>query len=432
MLCACALTAVALAGCAVAATPAAPSATAPPLPPTLTAKPSSPASATATVIQRAAPEGVYRPKLAQQRTPQPIPAQSTPWQWSLPPGVPLPLIPADNPMTVERVELGRHLFYDIRLSGNGTQSCATCHAQALAFTDGRRTSTGSTGEAHPRNAQALVNVAYNSTLTWANPVLTELERQVQIPMFGEFPVELGITGREESVLAALRADPRYAALFAAAFPGETEPMGFTHVVKALSAFTRALTSFNSPYDRFVYGGDRAALSPAAQRGMRMFLSEDLKCHHCHTGFNFSQSTQHEGVTFIERPFFNTGLYNLGGSGAYPADNTGLYALTNDPLDMGKFRPPTLRNVARSGPYMHDGSLETLDDVVAFYARGGRLIESGPNAGDGKLNKHKNGLVSGFTLTPEQKADLIAFLESLTDEGFLKDRRFSDPFAAGPP
>ena len=332
-------------------------------------------------------------------------------------------------MTVESVELGRYLFYDIRLSGNGTQSCATCHAQALAFSDGRRTSTGSTGEAHPRNAQALVNVAYNSTLTWANPVLSELERQVQIPMFGEFPVELGISGREEPVLAALRADSRYAPLFAAAFPGEAEPMSFANIVKALSAFARALTSFNSPYDRFVYGGERAALSPAAQRGMRMFLSEDLECHHCHTGFNFSQSTQHEGVTFIERPFFNTGLYNLDDSGAYPADNTGLYALTNEPLDMGKFRPPTLRNIAKSGPYMHDGSLETLDDVVEFYARGGRLIKSGPNAGDGKLNKHKNGLVAGFTATPEQKADLIAFLESLTDEAFLKDRRFSDPFAA---
>ncbi len=431
MLRASALAAVALMGCVVAATPVAPSDTAP-APVAATAAEPAAASPSPTAIQRAAPQGVYRPKLAQKRTPQPIPARSTPWQWSLPPGVPVPLIPADNPMTVEKVELGRYLFYDIRLSGNGTQACATCHAQALAFTDGRRTSTGSTGEAHPRNAQALVNVAYNSTLTWANPVLTELERQVQIPMFGEFPVELGIAGRKEAVLAALRADARYRPLYAAAFPGETEPMGFANIVKALSAFTRALTSFDSPYDRFVYGGDRAALSASAQSGMRLFLSEDLECHHCHTGFNFSQSTQHEGVTFVERPFFNTGLYNLNGSGAYPADNTGLYALTNDPLDMGKFRPPTLRNIARSRPYMHDGSLETLDDVVEFYARGGRLVESGPNAGDGKLNKHKNVLVAGFTLTPEQRADLIAFLESLTDEGFLKDRRFSDPFASEPP
>jgi cytochrome c peroxidase len=314
------------------------------------------------------------------------------------------------------------------LSGNGTQSCATCHAQALAFTDGRRTSTGSTGDALPRNAQALVNVAYNSTLTWANPVLVEIERQVQIPMFGENPVELGITGKEERVLARLREDDRYQRLFAAAFPGEADAIGMPNIVKALSAFTRALISFNAPYDRYRYGGDVSAMSPSAIRGMQLFLSEDLECHHCHTGFNFTQSTQHEGVTFVERPFFNTGLYNIDGTGAYPEDNTGLHGLTNDPLDMGKFRPPTLRNVALTAPYMHDGSIATLDEVIEFYARGGRLIESGPLAGDGRLNTHKNGLVAGFDITPEQKRDVIAFLQSLTDETFITDPRFSDPFA----
>ncbi len=208
--------------------------------------------------------------------PTPVPAvNDAGWVWDLPPGVPAPAVPADNPMTAAKVELGRYLFYDIRLSGNGTQSCATCHAQALAFTDGRRTSTGSTGDAHPRNAQALVNVAYNSTLTWANPVLSEIEKQVQIPMFGEFPVELGITGKDQLVLGRIKDDARYRGQFAAAFPGEQDPMTFGNIVKALASFSRALISFDSPYDRFTYRGDKTALSESAQRGMALFLSEAI-------------------------------------------------------------------------------------------------------------------------------------------------------------
>jgi cytochrome c peroxidase len=354
------------------------------------------------------------------------------WVWRLPPGVPEPVVPADNPMTAAKVELGRHLFYDARLSGNGTQACATCHAQALAFTDARRTSTGSTGDAHPRNAQALVNVAYNSALTWANPLLTEVERQVQIPIFGEFPVEMGVTGNEDAVLDRIKADPRYAALFAAAFPGQSDAMSFANIVKALSVFTRALISFDSPYDRYTYGGDASALSAEALRGMALFMSEELECHHCHSGFNFSQSTRHANTTFIEQPFFNTGLYNLDGAGAYPIENRGLLELTNDAADMGKFRPPTLRNIALTAPYMHDGSIDSLESVIDTYARAGRLIESGPLSGDGAKNPHKSGLVPGFTITEAQKREVIAFLNSLTDTGFVTDPRFADPFASAPP
>ena len=135
------------------------------------------------------------------------------YDWSLPAGFPLPRTPADNPMTAAKVELGRYLFYDTRLSGNGTQSCESCHYQALAFSDGKITPQGSTGEMLERNSPALVNVAYYATLTWANPVLTELERQVLVPLFGEFPVEMGVTGREEEVLARLQENERYQELF---------------------------------------------------------------------------------------------------------------------------------------------------------------------------------------------------------------------------
>jgi cytochrome c peroxidase len=301
--------------------------------------------------------------------------------------------------------------------------------QALAFSDGARRSTGSTGDRHPRNAQALVNVAYNATLTWANPILTGIEKQVQIPMFGEFPVELGITGKEEQVLARFKSDVNYPTMFERAFPGDPAPISWKNIVYALASFARGLTSFNSPYDRFI-AGDKAQMSASAQRGMAMFLSEQLECHHCHTGFNFTASTVTTNSTFIERPFFNTGLYNLDGKGAYPPGNQGIEELTNDPNDMGRFRPPTLRNIALTAPYMHDGSMDTLEEAVRFYERGGRKIETGEFAGDGRLNPHKNGLVAGFQITDAQRQDLINFLISLTDQSFITNPRFSDPFAAG--
>ena len=355
-------------------------------------------------------------------------AATAAYDWHLPPGFPKPRVPADNPMTEAKFELGRYLFYDVRLSGNATQSCASCHTQKLAFTDGKVVAVGSTGDKHPRNTQTLTNAAYNATLTWANPVITTIEQQIHIPMFGEFPIEMGITGKENAVLSRFKNDARYKNLFAAAFLDEADAINYKNIVYALASFTRGLFSFNSPYDQ-QRNGDTSAMSESALRGKRMFFSEDLECHHCHTSFNLTASTLHENTPFVEAPFFNTGLYNLDGKGAYPQDNRGAFEVTNDPTDMGRFRPPTLRNVAITAPYMHDGSLKTLDEVIRFYERGGRKISSGTNAGDGRLSPLKNGLVAGFKITGAQREDLIHFLESLTDEDFLTNPRYSDPFAA---
>ncbi len=349
------------------------------------------------------------------------------WFVDTPAHFPAPVVPADNPLTAAKVELGRFLFYDVRFSGNGTQSCGSCHLQALAFTDGKVVSEGSTGELHPRNAMALVNTAYNSAYTWANPALVTLEQQIMVPIFGEFPIELGVTGFEDVVLDRLRADARYPALFAAAFPERDDPISIDAAVDALASFVRALVSSDAPYDRFV-AGDRDALSADAVEGMKLFFSEQLECHHCHGGFNFSFSTTHRGSAFVELAFHNTGLYDIDGAGSYPPTNPGLYAVTGAPGDMGRFRAPTLRNIAVTAPYMHDGSMATLDEVVAAYARGGRLIESGPHAGDGRDNPYKDGFVQGFTLGATQQRQLVAFLESLTDERFLTNPAYADPFA----
>lgn len=356
-----------------------------------------------------------------------IPDVPTDYVWDLPAGFPLPPVPEDNPMTVEKVELGRYLFYDKRLSGNGTMSCASCHSQELAFTDGVDVPVGSTGETHVRNSQTLANIAYNASYTWGNPVLAEIEDQVVIPLFGEFPVEMGVTGNEAEVIARLREDTIYPYLFAAAYLDADDPYTFENVVDALSSFTRSMISANSRYDQFVYGGDMDALTEAELRGMALFLSETLECHHCHVGFNFSLSTRHAGTTFLEMPFFNTGLYNVDDEGAYPRGNTGVYEITGTPEDMGRFRPPTLRNIELTAPYMHDGSIATLEEVIDHYAAGGRNVIAGRYAGDGRVNPYKSGFVSGFEVTEQEKADLVAFLRSLTDEQFITDPRYSNPF-----
>ncbi len=351
----------------------------------------------------------------------------TPWPFELPPGFPTPRLPPGQRLTPELAELGRHLFYDVRLSGNGTQACASCHAQALAFTDGLVVPSGSTGEVLRRNSMSLTNVAYNPTQTWANHLLVHLEQQAPVPMFGENPVELGITGHEEEVLARLRADPRYQELHARAFPGATGPLELGEIVQALAAFQRRLISGRSPYDR-EHTGEPGAMSAAALRGEAMFFSETLECHHCHGSFNLTIAVDHAGLAAPNPAFFNTGLYNVGGTSAYPPHDEGLFELTQVATDRGRFRPPTLRNVAVTAPYMHDGSIATLDEVIRTYERGGRFVADGPFAGDGRENLYKSPFVAGFTLTDDERADLRAFLEALTDDAFLTDPTLADPFA----
>ena len=352
----------------------------------------------------------------------------TPLELVLPEGFPSPVIPEDNPLTEEKVELGRKLFYDRRLSGNETQSCGDCHKQEHAFTDGLPRAIGSTEEMHPRAAMGLTNVAYHPVLGWGNPQLESLEEQAPVPMFGETPVELGLAGRDDEVLARLAADPDYPTLFEVSFPESADPINFENIVKAISSFERTLLSGNSPFDRFRYHAEPEAMSASARRGLQLFFDERFECFHCHGGFNFTDSTTFAGAAFEETPFHNNGLYNVGSNGDYPSPNQGLFDFTQDPADRGKFKAPTLRNIALTAPYMHDGSIETLEDVIEHYARGGRLIEDGELAGDGKENPNKDQqFLRGFEATAQEKADLVAFLEALTDLEFVNDPAFSNPW-----
>lgn len=351
----------------------------------------------------------------------------TPYTWKLPPGFKVPAVPTDNPMTEEKVFLGRKLFYDTALSGNYSQSCSSCHQQEKAFSENQITSVGSTGEVHRRNAPTLTNAAYNSSLTWAHPELKLLERQILIPLFNENPVEMQVGGNEDIILQRLKEDPVYPELFKSAFPEQKQSVNLDNVVKALASFVRSLTSFNSDFDRYAWYGEDDALNESQLRGLELFMSERLECRHCHGGFNFSLSNVHEDISAVVQEFHNIGLY-------YPPEETkrkiefdeGVFEFSGEESDRGRFRPPTLRNLEFTAPYMHDGSIATLEEVIDFYAAGGRIIQSGPFAGDGRLHPNKSIFLHGFVLSDQEKTDLLAFLTSLGDEEFIRNKKLSKP------
>jgi cytochrome c peroxidase len=354
-------------------------------------------------------------------------APTEPYTLELPPGFPKPYVPPDNPLTRDKVELGRRLFYDTRLSVNGTMSCATCHQQALAFTDGLRYPLGATGDAVARSSMSLVNVAYYYPYTWQNPKPHTLEEQALIPLFGEVPLELGLTSGLSNVLASLREEPEYRRLFPRAFPQEAEPFSADSVVKALASFERTLIAGASPFDRYAYAGEADAISEDAKRGFELFNSERFECYHCHAGLNFTTAFRTASSPFLSKDYQNNGLYDLDGEGSYPLESPGLVESSNKPTDRGKFRVPTLRNIALTAPYMHDGSIATLNDVLDHYAAGGRLTETEPNQGDGRNNPNKSQFVRGFELSDGERRALLALLESLTDDALLTDPRFADPW-----
>jgi cytochrome c peroxidase len=313
------------------------------------------------------------------------------WRWDLPPGFPPPLVPTDNPMSAPKVELGRYLFYDARLSVTGKTACATCHRPGLAFTDGRATALGTTGQSHTRNTMSLINAAYGASLTWADPSIRAFEGQALIPMFGEQPIEMGLH-EADGVPAAVADDARYRNLFARAFPAESPAITYRNAVKAIAAFERTLIAANSPYDRYHYGGDNPAVSAAARRGETIFFSQPFSCFRCHGGFLFSDSVEFDGRTRREPPVHITGV-------AGP----------------GAFKAPSLRNIALTAPYMHDGSIPTLEAVIDRYAAGGSHV---PN---------QDPLIGGFTITSAQRADLVEFLRSLSGESLARNPKFSNPW-----
>lgn len=317
------------------------------------------------------------------------------FQWRLPRGFPQPAVPADNPISAQKVRLGRLLFYEPRLSIGGRHACATCHTQSLAFTDGKARAVGATGELHARSAMSLANVAYNPVYTWTDAGFVSLEAQALQPLMNEHPIEMGLAGRESLVLGQLAADTRYAAAFASAFPGDASPVTLVNLARALASFERTLISGRSAFDRYVFDDERSAFDAAARRGMALFYSERIGCARCHSGINFSGPIAHAGAPQVEPAFVATGE--------------------------GRFRVPTLRNIAITAPYMHDGAVRTLAEVLDHYARIGR---GHPETGEpvGPVDER----LRPFALGSGEKEDLLAFLNGLTDAEFLTEPGFASP------
>jgi len=295
--------------------------------------------------------------------------------------------PSSNALTEARAQLGRRLFFDGRLSRTGLVSCAHCHQQARTFSDPAPVSMGVDGRVGTRNAPALVNLAWGTSFFWDGRAAT-LEEQAGKPI--ENPLEMD-TPLPDAV-ARVATEASYARAFADAYGGAPteETLRF-----ALASFVRTLVSGGSPYDRHL-AGDDVAFGAAEARGEALFLSDRAACFHCHPPGALTNSG-----------FFNNGTYIAGG-------DVGRQTFTGRTGDLGKFKVPGLRNVAVSAPYMHDGSLATLEDVVEQYDGGGR--------GDPSTDPQ----IRPLGLSAAEKADLLAFLRSLTDEGFLVDARYAAP------
>ena len=346
-------------------------------------------------------------------------------EWTLPAHFPLPLVPSDNPLRTESIELGRHLFYDTRLSGNESISCSTCHQQEFAFADTLALSLGATGQLGTLNAPSLSNAIYTRPLTWAHGGVTRIEEQLIGPMFGESPIEMGITGAEALVLDRIRSESQYATLFENAFPGQ--PVDFERIRYALASFVRSLLSYRSPFDGFI-AGDKSAISSNALAGSELFYSSRLGCSACHSGFAFTSAALSQNSSDNQSsPYHNIGLYNLNGRGDYPEGALGRIEESGIPRDMGRFRVPSLRNIALTAPYGHDGSVATLEEFIRIYEAGGRNTTTGPLAGDGRQSPWRSEQLKHFELSDKERSDLIEFLESLSDIEMTNDPAHSNPW-----
>jgi cytochrome c peroxidase len=354
---------------------------------------------------------------------------SSGYNWGLPNGFPTPNVPAENPMTNEKVELGRFLFYDKKLSQNQTQSCSSCHLQEFAFTDRKPFGVGSTGQVHPRSAQNLANVAYHPRLTWSNNLVKSLEEQARAPMFGISPVELGLT--DETYLDRLKADSRYKELFSKAFGGGVENITEQNVRFSIASFQRSLISGRSKFDLYQNYGDKSAVSASAIRGSAVFNGEIAECFHCHGGFNYTDSSSHTKSVFEEFSYHSNGIISDATYASLPSAKKGLYDVTGLTKDIGRFKAPSLRNIGLTYPYMHDGSITCTiaspSDIDACSTEAlGKVIDHYASGGQSQQNKDIT-LIRSFSLTPQEKTDLINFLKSLTDEEFISNAKFSDPF-----
>jgi cytochrome c peroxidase len=344
--------------------------------------------------------------------------------FAAPVGLPPVPIPNDNPITPEKVKLGDKLFHDTRFSTTGEVSCATCHERKKGFADALPVSEGINKLKGTRNAPTVINAAYFHTQFWDGREAS-LESQSAQPFLN--PVEMGLKDHEP-ILKIVRSDPDYPELFKKAFGKSVDQITMVQVQKALATFQRTLISGDSPFDKYYFEGDKTAMSPAAIRGMEIYEGQG-RCVSCHrieqTQALFTDNRFHMiGVSANQMPQnldeLSTAVQEGKEKGTDIAvlsnpktSSLGRFAVTGELTDIGAFKTSTLRNIALTAPYMHDGSLKTLEEVVRFYNNGGRLSETDP------IPELLSGGIRPLNLTEEEQADLVAFLEALTSPEFAQ-------------
>jgi cytochrome c peroxidase len=315
------------------------------------------------------------------------------------------------------VELGRHLFYDTKLSVNNTRSCGTCHNPSMAFTDGYKRSIGAYADVLQRNSLPLFNLQNQKYFTAADSTLHAVHEQMNNPLFRTNPIEMGSTKNNSTAIKNLLANNWYSKQLKEL----NEVANIETVKKAIASFVLQIQSYNSAYDKFALG-DTNALTASQKAGKALFFSNKTNCYSCHGGKNFNSPE-----TSLQGNYFNTGLYNINSSNTYPLIDIGLAELTKNEKDNGKYKVPTLRNLIFTAPYYHDGSAANLNEVIDAYAAGGRNIITGEYKGNGALHKNKHPLIKGFTISTNEKIDLINFLYALTDSSLIENPQYKNPF-----
>ncbi len=295
----------------------------------------------------------------------------------IPKGFPMPVFPDDNKPTQNRIDLGKRLFFDPILSRDSTISCASCHLQEKYFTDGLTHSVGIENRTGNRNSPTILNSAYLTSFFWDGGVPT-LEQQALAPIANHVEMDFDVV----KVVDRLNKISSYVTQFQNAY--NQGPSTFT-LTRAIANYERSLFTGISKFDKYRYYGNSSALNESEIRGMNIFMGERGECFHCHGGFNFSDNS-----------FQNNGLYLI-------YADTGRARITQKSSDVGKFKVPSLRNIAFTAPYMHDGSIATLEDAVEHYNTG---IQRHPN---------KSGLLFNLNLSTQEKEDLVNFLKALSDE-----------------
>lgn len=355
-------------------------------------------------------------------------------QAAQPLGLPAVPIPTDNPQTADKIKLGEKLFLDKRFSSTGSVSCSTCHDPNKAFTDSPlKTSQGINKLTGTRNAPTVVNAAYMSRQFWDGRS-PDLEDQAKHPFLN--PVEMGLKDHEP-ILKIVRTDPTYAQAFKSVFGKSGDQISIKEVTQAIASFERTIVSGDSPFDRWYYGGDQRSLTPQQVRGFSVFVGQG-RCVSCHvieqTQALFTDSRFHNigvGINAISHDvprlageFLKSKATGKDVDVAVLSDKKtselGRFAVTEQFDEMGAFKTPTLRNIAATAPYMHDGSLKTLKEVVVHYNNGGVTKK-----GD-KVNEFLSGGIRPLELSDQQVSDLVAFLEALTSPEYVKQAKATKP------